>query len=421
MSSLTKKYSHWWDNSSPDFAFQPQLPQSVDIAIVGAGFTGIATAYWILRLAKNKAKNLRILIVDEGPYAAFKASGRMNGSAYLGTNKTAKQMVSLLGEKTAKQLFNYSGENNKQLRALIEQGVQCDAEFNGGFRMASTPKEVVDLDESADLLRKWGYFPARFDHNQSQHVMVVPFTKGSLFVPGEGMFDPFGFSNRLARLLRKNNVWVVYNTRVALAETSPSNGPQLILANGHVITANKIVHTTTNTVPWDRLHENVKHRREHVVSTTPLSLDLEDMPLPLMPIELNGGLDSVRIHNRSVIMTGGKAGLKNDPELDNTDDSGFNERVLQQLDRSMMHSFPITNHLEMSHAWTYIETESLDGLPFIGELPDHSGHYVNVAHGRNKFGLAFLGARSVVEKLFRLKVSSPDVSIFAPKRLTRGE
>jgi len=421
MGSITKKYSFWWDNSAPDFAYQSQLPQYVDVAIVGAGFAGISTAYWLLRLAKKKKKALRILVVDQAPYAAFKSSGRMNGSVYLGSNKSARQMADKLGETTAKKLFQYSADNNMALRDLIERGVECGAEFNGGFRMASTAKETVELDESVELLRKWGFHPARFDHTSSQHVMVVPYTKGSMFVPGEGMFDPFAFTNKLARILRKNNVWITYGSQVAKADTSDEFGPRLHMSNGHVITAGKVIHTSADTAPYDRIEESIIRRREQVVRTEPLSSDLDDMPLPLMPIELNGGMDSVRIHDRAVVMTGGKSGLKNDPEVDVTDDTGFNERVLQQLDKVMMHNFPITNHTEISNAWTYIETEMSDGLPLMGEIPDSDGHYVNIAHGRNKYGLAFLGARNIAERLLGVKVSSPLFNIFAPKRLQRGE
>ncbi|MHA2063102.1 MAG: NAD(P)/FAD-dependent oxidoreductase [Candidatus Thorarchaeota archaeon] len=417
MSVTTKKYSFWWDHSPPDFVFQPQLPSYADIVIVGAGFAGISTAYWLLRLAKKaKKKGLRILLLDEAPYAGFKATGRMNGSIYLGSNHSAQHMATLLGHKTAEKLYRYSNHNNASLRQLIERGIDCDLEFNGGLRMASTAKEAVELDDSVELLRKWDYPMARFDHDQSQHVIVSSYTKGSLFIPGEGMFDPFAFVNKLARILRKNGVWVVYNTRILVTDTSPAYGPQLHLANGHVMTAGKIVHTTINATPEDQIKEHVVRRREQVVRTEPLSMDLDDMPLPLMPVELNGGLDSVRIHDGAVIITGGKAGLKKDPELNVTNDTGFNEQILGQLDKTMVRHFPITNHMDVSHQWTYVETEMDDGLPVMGEIPDSHGHYVNIAHGRNKFGLAFLGARNIAERILRIKMSNAEFKIFDPKR-----
>lgn len=422
MSINVKKYSFWWDNSAPDFVFQTQLPPYADIAIIGAGFAGISTAYWILRLVKSaKGKKLRIVIFDEAPYPAFKATGRMNGSVYLGSNRPVKLLVNDLGEKTVEQLFNYSNINNTLLRDLVERGLSCDAEFNGGFRMASTVNEVVELDQSSEFLSRWGYFPARFDHNQSQHVVVAPYTKASLFIPGEGMIDPFMFSNKLARLLRKNNVWIVYNARVTNIINSKENDQQLQLANGHLMTANKIIHTTSNTISNERIKEALIHRREHVVRTEPLSADLDEMPLPLMPIELYRGMESIRLHNRAVVMTGGKAGLKNDPEIGVTNDTSSNERVLGQLDKVMLLNFPITNHMEVSHQWTYIETNTKDGLPLMGEIPDVNGQYLNIAHGRNKFGLAFLGAKNIAEKLLRIKTSNTEFGIFAPKRLTRGE
>jgi len=419
---LTKKYSFWWSNSPPDFSFQPQLPSYADIVIVGAGFTGVSMAYWLLSVAKKaRKKGLRIILLDEAPYAAFRSSGRMNGSIYLGSNRPAEYVAGALGQKVTEKLYNYSCQNNILLRKIIERGISCSAEFNGGFRMISTAIEAVEADNSAEFLRSWGYYPARFDHEQSQHVMVVPYTKGSLFIPGEGMFDPFAFTNRLARLLRKNGLWIVYGARVSHADTSSNNGPRLHLDNGHVLTAGKIIHTTANTAPWGRIEENMTYRREQVVRTEPLSVDLDDMPLPLMPIELNGGIDSIRVHDRAIVMTGGKAGLKNDPELGVMDDTGCNERVLGNLDKTMMHHFPITNHMEVSHTWTYIEKEMQDGLPLMGEIPGMEGHYVNIGHGRNKFGLAFLGAKNIAEKVLRVKMSNADFKIFDPKRLTRGE
>ena len=416
-----KRHSFWWENSPPDFAFQPQLPTHADVVIVGAGFAGVSTAYWLLRYVRKNKKPFRIVILEEAPYAAFKATGRMTGSVYLGDNGTATAAVKQHGAKVAKQLYKYSAKNNSLLQSMVEDRISCSAEFNGGFRMASTAKEVVELDDSEELLKGWGFNAVRFDHNQSQHVVIAPYIKGSLYIPHEGMFDPFAFTNKMAQALRKNGVWVVYGVRVKHSDTSPAYGPTLHLENGHVITANKIVHTTSNTAPWDRIDEHLVRRREQVAKTRPLSSDLDDMPLPNMPIELNGGMDSVRIHENAIMMTGGKSGLKRDPELNVTDDTWQNPRVLDHLDSTMMKHFPVANHMELSHTWTYVETEMSDGLPLMGEIPESHGHYVNIAHGRNKFGLAFLGSKNIAERVLRIKMQDPEFKIFDTKRLVRGE
>ena len=121
-------------------------------------------------------------------------------------------------------------------------------------------------------------------------------------------------------------------------------------------------------------------------------------------------------------MVGGKSGLrKGDPELDVTNDSSCNQRIVDYLDTTMMRNFPFSNHTEVSHSWSYIETGAKDGLPFIGVLPGMPGHYVSAAYGRNKFGLAFMAGKNIAERVLKIKVTDKEFSIFAPKRLTRGE
>lgn len=416
-----RRHSIWWDQSHPDFAYQSQLPPYADIVIIGAGFAGVSTAFWAAKLAKNSTKPVRILVLEAGPHPAFKASGRMNGNIYLGSNKPATQVAEQLTESVAQKLYYYSAGNNVLLESMLKKSTTL-GEFNGGLRMASTAKEVVELEDSKNLLQKWNFHPVYFDHNKSQHVVIAPLVKGSLYIPGEGMFDPFRFVNEMVRTLRQHSVLTVYGARVVKADNNAEGAPQVHLDNGHVIVAGKVVHANAQTAPWDRLHEAIVHRRETVICTAPLPESVDGTLLPLMPIELNQGVDSVRLHERSIIITGGKAGLrKADPDEGVLDDTALNQRILDHLDATLVRNFPFTNALEVNHTWTYIETDSHDGLPFVGELPQHSNHFVNVAHGRNKFGLAFMNSKNLAERLLRYKVNEADFAIFAPKRLTRGE
>ena len=416
-----KRHSFWWENSPPDFALQSQLPHYADVIIIGAGFAGVATAYWLARMTKGQSKKpFRIIVVDEAPHPAFKSSGRMTGSVYLGSNKVASELVNQLGHKVARDLYRYSQANNTMLHELAAR-MPCDAEFNGGFRIASTAKEAVALEDSAKIMRGWGFYPVLFDVHQSQHVAIMPLNKGSMFVPGEGLIDPFIFINDIVRVLRQHQVSIVYGAQVTNASVASDSTPSILLNNGHVIVGGKVVHTTSNTVPWGELQKSLVHQRQTVARTAPISVDIDEMPLPLMPIELNGGMDSVRIYDRSVVMVGGKSGLrKQDPELGVKNDNSLNQRILDNLDSTMVRNFPFSNHTDLSHVWTYIETEACDGLPLVGELPEHSGHYVNIAFGRNKFGLAFLSSKNLAERILRTKVQNPEFSIFNPKRLTRG-
>ncbi len=430
--TTTTKYSFWWDFSPPDFAYQSQLPSQADVVIIGAGFAGLSTAYWLAYYARQRKKQYRIIVLDEAQYAGFKSSGRTLGNIYVGSSKPASVVADRIGTSKAKQLFHYSAMNNKLLHQSIKAGaVPCNAEFNGGIRMATSPKETIALEDSCELLHKWGFYPIQFNADQSHSlVAVMPHITSSIFVPNEGMIDPFALVSEMARGLRRHNVWVVYGARVIHSSNLDSHGPAIQLDNGHVITAGKIVHANHKTIPDSDIKDDITVRREHVIRTEPFMYEAHrsdrdqiklDEILPQMPIEINMGADSARIHEQSLIMMGGKAELGKDTELSVTNDSYLNRRIRDHLSSTMRKHFPFTNQMDISHEWTYIQSESSDGLPIMGELPNLNGHYVNVAHGKNRLGLAFLGAKNIAEKVLRIKMTNPEFKIFSPERLSRSE
>src|SRR4051795_7205823 len=66
-------YSFWLENSGDDLTPRPPLDGSteVDVAIMGAGFSGLWTAYHLLR----RDPSLNVMVVEQ-EIAGFGASGR---------------------------------------------------------------------------------------------------------------------------------------------------------------------------------------------------------------------------------------------------------------------------------------------------------------------------------------------------------
>ncbi len=419
---ISKRYPFWWDQTAPDFCYQSQIPTYADVIIIGAGIAGLSTAYWLARSVRKTKKAFRILVLEEAPHPAFKASGRTGGAVYLGSNKLPSTIVKSVGVDTAAALYRYSEENNRILFRLLGAGMECGLEDNGGLRMAITAKEVAELEESQEFLQtKAGITATRFDDKQSQHLMTAPTVNGSLFIPFEGMMDPFAFCNNLSRLLRTAvGVSIVYGAPVYDSGVN-EDGTYVSLGNGHRIHAGAVIHTTTKTCQWTELFNHIVYKREHVVRTTPFGEDLDDMALPLMPIEIGTANDSVRLSGRSLLMTGGKSGLKKDVEIGVLDDSDYNKKIFDNLNADMKTHLPFTNLLELTHVWTYVETGTKDLLPVMGPIPSLPGHYLNVAHGRNKLGLAFLGAKNISESVLGSKINNEEFNIFSPSRFTRGD
>jgi len=76
-----RSYSFWLETCGDDLTPRPPLAGSidVDVAILGAGFTGLWTAYYLLR----RQPSLTVAVV-EAEIAGFGASGRNGGWCFAG-------------------------------------------------------------------------------------------------------------------------------------------------------------------------------------------------------------------------------------------------------------------------------------------------------------------------------------------------
>jgi glycine/D-amino acid oxidase-like deaminating enzyme len=100
-----------------DFAVRSKpVPPSVDFAIVGGGFTGLAAAAWLRRLAPEKS-----VAVFEAERIGAGASGRTGGMA--------------LAESAAGDLPGLGNVLGGLERILAELEIDCDLSLHGAFEI----------------------------------------------------------------------------------------------------------------------------------------------------------------------------------------------------------------------------------------------------------------------------------------------
>lgn len=95
------RYSYWLETSGDDLTPRPPLDGStaVDIAILGAGYSGLWTAYYLLRADPG----LRIAIVER-EIAGFGASGRNGGWCSSGFPVTPGVLARRFGTEATRAL-----------------------------------------------------------------------------------------------------------------------------------------------------------------------------------------------------------------------------------------------------------------------------------------------------------------------------
>ncbi len=151
-SSGYRAQSFWLDTTPDPLEPRPALTSEVkvDVAIVGAGFTGLWTAYYL----KELEPDLRVAIV-EAEIAGFGASGR-NGGWCLGTLAGIGGLFETDPEgaiRLQRELFDTVDE---VARVGIQEGIDCHWQKGGNVTVATSTTFREDLRAAMDFWRAIG-------------------------------------------------------------------------------------------------------------------------------------------------------------------------------------------------------------------------------------------------------------------------
>lgn len=139
-------------------AYRPALAQSVeaDVAIVGAGFTGLWTAYYL----KRAQPDLRIVLIER-EFAGFGASGRNGGWLSSELAGSRRRYAATHGHRGVVDLLAAMRAAVDEVIDVAEkEGVQADIVKDGLVRVARNAAQVERLRAHVDEERRWGLGPS---------------------------------------------------------------------------------------------------------------------------------------------------------------------------------------------------------------------------------------------------------------------
>jgi glycine/D-amino acid oxidase-like deaminating enzyme len=129
--------------SDEELAVRPPLDgdTDADVVIVGAGYTGLWTAYYLSTFDPDR----RVLVI-EATQCGFGASGR-NGGWCTGEMPTGMlTMVRRHGLKAALQLFKAGRQSLAEIRRVtVEESIDCHWQQNGALYLARTEPQATRL------------------------------------------------------------------------------------------------------------------------------------------------------------------------------------------------------------------------------------------------------------------------------------
>ncbi|AZE17623.1 FAD dependent oxidoreductase [Pseudomonas chlororaphis subsp. aureofaciens] len=140
----------YWLDSAPAFtgAQAGALPDSVDVAIVGGGFTGLSAARALAM------KGARVVVLEAGRVIG-EASGRNGGQCNTGVAQDYAALSASLGAERARAYYQAYERAVQSVVALVEQeGIGCDLKRNGKLKLAAKPLHYEGLARTCELIRR---------------------------------------------------------------------------------------------------------------------------------------------------------------------------------------------------------------------------------------------------------------------------
>ena len=198
----------WHDGQSHDWPVE-HAPQAatVDYAIIGGGFSGLWTAYY-LSLAQPQA----VIGLFESRRVGFGASGRNGGWCSGFFPLTLDEMATKVGRDAARNAYREGFRTLDEIeRVLTTEGISCGWHRGGTVQSASTPLQADRLQEMVAAQHAHGLEPSDLTwipkDRVSDHLTLAE-THGAVFSPHCATINPFTMVLGLARVVRERGVHV---------------------------------------------------------------------------------------------------------------------------------------------------------------------------------------------------------------------
>lgn len=241
---------------------------TADLCIVGGGFTGL----WAALHAKADAPD-RDVVVLEGEICGFGASGRNGGFCVASLTHGLANGLSRFEDELG-VLERLGLENHAQLCADLERlGIDCDLEHTGELLVALDPEALPELDEEAELLRRFGHDVERLDADAVRAALASELYLGGVWDrTGASLVHPGKLALGLRRAALEAGVRIHEHSPVSdLRETA--DGVELVCPQGRLRARRALLATNAFTPLLREIRRYIAPVYDYVLVTEPLTAE----------------------------------------------------------------------------------------------------------------------------------------------------
>lgn len=355
----------------------PQRPSlqgetETDVCIIGAGYTGLSTALFLL---ENGFK----VTVLEAAKVGFGASGRNGGQIVNSYSRDIDVIERSVGPKQAQLLGQMAFEGGRIIRERIAKyDIQCDLK-DGGVFAANTPKHMKHLESQKKLWERYGHTQLELlDEKRIREVVDTNSYVGGMLDMSGGHIHPLNLA--LGEAAAVESIGGIIHEQSPAIRIERGANPVVHTPNGRVKA--KFVVVAGNAYLGNLLPELASKSMPcgtQVITTEPLADGLAKSLLPqdYCVEDCNYLLDYYRLtSDKRLIFGGGVVYGARDPA-----------NIEAIIRPKMLKTFPQLRDVKIDFAWTGNFLLTLSRLPQVGRLGDNiyysqgcSGHGVTYTH-----------------------------------------
>lgn len=226
----------WWWQSTGFTQPRPGLPGDieVDVAIVGGGYSGLWTAYYLKTLQPDIS-----VAVLEARFAGFGASGRNGGWLTNAVTGGRDQYVRTHGQQAAiDQQRASNGAVDEVIRVCRVEGIDADIVKGGELNIARTPAQLARLQEFAAAEAYWPDTDIEsLTAKQTAERVGVDGVLGGVWHPHCARVHPVKLVKGLAEAVERLGVKIYEDTEVIEISPGRAHTARSIVRAQHVIRA----------------------------------------------------------------------------------------------------------------------------------------------------------------------------------------
>lgn len=267
MTSDLQTRSYWL--SLDPYTPNPPLAQDTkaDIALVGAGFTSLWTAYLMLK----RNPGLKVVVLEANA-VGYGASGRNGGFAMTLVHRTLTHLARHLGDDAARRIYEAAEKSVQHINEVVaREAIQCDLQPNGLLTLSNTPPQDRVIQGEFETAQRLGLKGIRLlTREEAQARIHSERIRGGLHEEACSLMNPARLVRGLKRVVEGLGATFYEGTPVDEWEET-ADGVLLRTAHGTVRAEHALLAPNAYATAWKKTREYVLPFYSYICLTSPLS------------------------------------------------------------------------------------------------------------------------------------------------------